>query len=248
MAHDAWTAFKFRASIWGGGLLCFGLLGAMGLQRLQRRNVLKRLKHRITRDLHDEVGSCLGGITLAAHRMEKAGASEDELVELSLMAREASAALKEVVWVIDQPQVFLPELLKKMAERVERVLAGVELVLEMPEQCPDHKVPLTFKRHLMMFFKEAVHNCARHSGATSVLFRVSVCNNCLSIRLEDNGCGFDPDEERDGWGVDSMGKRAEELGGKMELQTEPGKGTTVELTVPLDALQLRSDHSYQTSN
>ena len=99
-----------------------------------------------------------------------------------------------------------------------------------------------------MFFKEAVHNCARHSGATQVKLRISVNNETLSLCLGDNGCGFDPYAKQDGWGVDSMGKRAKELGGKMDLQTAVGKGTTVVLTVPLNALQDLPDHSYRTSN
>ncbi|VGO23066.1 sensor histidine kinase [Pontiella sulfatireligans] len=248
LARDAWSGLKFRASIWGGGLIGVGLLGAMGLQRLQRRKVLKKLKNRITRDLHDEVGSSLGGITLAARRMEDAGATPSDLSELSLMAREASASLKDVVWVIDQVTIRLPELLKKLTERAERVLSGIELIVDLPASCPNREVPLPFKRHLLMFFKEAVHNCARHSGATEVQLRISVNNEILTLSLEDNGCGFDRKENREGWGVDSMGKRAAELGGKMDLQTEPGKGTTVALTVPLSALLIRTDHTYQTSN
>jgi len=248
LAREAWSELKLHASIWGGGLLCFVLLGAMGLQRLQRRQILKRLKTRITRDLHDEVGSSLGGIRLAARRMEDAGATKDDLSELSLMAREASASLRDVVWVIDQTSIRLPELLKKLCERAERVLSGMELDIDLPADCPNREVPLTFKRHLLMFFKEAVHNCARHSGATAVKICISVNDETLSLSLGDNGCGFDPEEPRDGWGVDSMGKRAEELGGGMDLQTEPGKGTTVILEVPLSALREKTDHHYKTSN
>lgn len=248
LARDAWAEFKLRASIWGSGILCVGLLGAMGLQRLQRRKVLKKLKMRITRDLHDEVGSGLGGITLAARRMENTGATKDEISELSLMAREASASLRDVVWVIDQSSIRLPELLKKLAERAERVLIGMELVIDLPADCPNTEVPLPFKRHLLMFFKEAVHNCARHSNATAVRLEVAVDGGALTVRLKDNGCGFDPDAKREGWGVESMGKRAEELGGKMDLQTGPEKGTTIILNVPLSALLNKGDHSYKTSN
>ena len=247
-ARDAWSGLKLRASIWGGGLIGFGLLAAMGLQRLQRRRILKKLKTRITRDLHDEVGSNLGSITLAARRMQRAGATAADLSDLSLMTREASASLRDVVWVVDQSIIRLPALLRKMAERAERVLSDVELTVELDSDCPNREVPLTFKRHLMMFFKEAVHNCARHSNATQVWMNLSAGTERLEIVLRDNGCGFDPAEKRDGWGVDSMRKRASELGGEMDLQSEPGKGTTVTLTVPLSALRNKTDHQYKTSN
>jgi signal transduction histidine kinase len=247
-AEKAWGRFTLQASIWGGGLVCVGLLGALGLQRLQRRRILNNLKYRITRDLHDEVGSSLGGITLAARRMEDAGASREDFFDLSLMAREASASLRDVVWLTDQNTIRLPELLKKLTERAERVLIGIDLTIDLPADCPDQQVSLPFKRHMLMFFKEAVHNCARHSGATEVRIEITVKSGRLSISLKDNGCGFDPDAQHDGWGVASMYKRAEELGGEMVLQTQPGQGTVVILSVPLNALLKKTDPSYKTSN
>jgi signal transduction histidine kinase len=128
------------------------------------------------------------------------------------------------------------------------VLSDVELIIDVDPKCPDRVVPLTFKRHLIMFFKEAVHNCARHSGATTVRIGLSVIDDIFTLSLEDNGCGFDPEEIQDGWGVDSMRKRALEMGGKMNLKTEKGKGTTVILNIPLSALRDMSDRSYKTSN
>jgi signal transduction histidine kinase len=73
-------------------------------------------------------------------------------------------------------------------------------------------------------------------------------NDYLSISLKDNGCGFDPLAKQEGWGVSSMKKRAQELGGKMDLQTAVGKGTMIHLFLPLSALRIESDHSYHTSN
>ncbi|MDF7823920.1 ATP-binding protein [Pontiellaceae bacterium B12227] len=248
LAREAWSGFKLRASIWGGGLIGFGLLGAMVLQRLQRRKILKSLKTRITRDLHDEVGSNLGSITLAARRMEKTGATEEDLTDLSLMTREASASLRDVVWVVDQAIIRLPVLLQKLAERAERVLCDVELHIELVADCPDRIVPLTFKRHVIMFFKEAMHNCARHSRATQVWLTLSADADQLEISIKDNGCGFDAASLNDGWGVDSMRKRASELGGEMYLESGLGKGTRIVLTVPLSSLRNKTDHQYKTSN
>jgi signal transduction histidine kinase len=250
VVRGAWTALKLRASIWGGGLICLGLLGAMGLQRLQRRKVLKGLKMRITRDLHDEVGSSLGGISLIAERMEEdlqdAGIGED-LSELSLMAREAAASLRDVVWVTDQDVIRLSALIEKLVERAERILSGVDVIVELPADLPNVILPLTTKRHLIMYFKEVVHNCAQHAGATRVQIRISAGEQ-LCIVFSDNGCGFEPAAQSAGWGLDSLKKRAEELGGKATIDSRPGEGTVVELQVPLPALLAKSDHLYRTSN
>ncbi len=218
---------------------------------LQRQKSLRELKWRIARDLHDEVGSSLGSISLTAERLEAdlqdAGMRSD-LFELGLLAREASASLRDVVWVIDQSEIRLPVLVQKLIDRAERTLRGMELTVEVPSDIPDHVVPLSCKRHLIMFFKEVIHNCARHSGATKVSIAISTGNNHLQLSIRDNGCGFDPGQARDGWGLDSLRKRAEELGGTVRIHTAPGEGTAIELAIPQSTLFTRNDHYYKTSN
>ncbi len=250
MARATWHKIQLRSGIWGGIVLFAGLVGWVVIQRQIRKRGINKLKWSITRDLHDEVGSSLGSIALAAKRLEKAPQAdvEDGLSELSLLAREAAVSLREVVWVIDQGIIRLPDLIQKLVERAERVLYGMELSVEIPPDCPDTVVPLTFKRHLIMFFREAVYNCAQHAKATQAKITVATKDKQLCIRFSDNGCGFDPTAQRNGWGLDSMQKRAQELGGAMEMTSQPGKGTTVVLTVPLSALQGKTDHLYKTSN
>ncbi len=251
LAQAAWRRIKQRSGIWAGSIVFIGLISGLVVQQRMRKRGMKKLKWRIARDLHDDVGSNLGSISLVAERLENdvpdAGVKED-LSELSLLAREASASLRDVVWVIDQGVIRLPELIQKLVERAERVLHGVELSVEIPQDCPDTVVPLTFKRHLIMFFKEAVHNCARHANASQVQIAVSIEEKQLRVRVSDNGCGFDPSEFSDGWGLNSMKERAQELGGEMELKTRRGEGTTVVLKIPLVALSREPNRAYKSSN
>lgn len=251
-AKDAWAAFKLRASIWGGGLLGIGLLSALGVQRLQRRRVLKNLKTRIMRDLHDDVGGGLGGIALKSGVLEDMVADETvkrELGDVTLMARETGASLREVVWMLDQEHILLPALMDKLAERAERVLQGVQLSVERSPEVPDVEVSLNCKRHLIMFFKEAVHNCARHAKAAHVIVSIQVeKDRLLRVSVQDDGCGFDPAVKPTGWGLGNMKKRAEELHGELELSSTPSGGTRVQLTLPLEVLSREPTRAYKTSN
>ena len=251
LTRVSWRTTQLRISIWGGITVFAGLIIGIVLQRLQRRRILDRLKWRITRDLHDDVGSNLGSISLTAEQLKHSVLDEEakeELDDLSLLASEACASLREVVWVIDESTLRLPGLIQKLVERAERVLGGMELFFEISEGCPDCVVSLTFKRHLIMFFKEVVHNCARHSQATQVWVAFSADDHCLQVSIRDNGCGFNPAEVAGGLGLESMEERAEEMGGALELNSRPGEGTTVVLTVPLTALLSKTDHLYKTSN
>ena len=251
-ARDAWAAFKLRASIWGGGLLGLGLLSAMGLQRLQQKNVLKNLKTRIMRDLHDDVGGGLGGIALKTGVLEGMVADETakrELGDVTLMARETGASLREVVWMLDQERILLSTLMDKLVERAERVLQGVRLSVERSPDVPEVEVSLNCKRHLIMFFKEAVNNCARHAEATHVTVSIQIeKDRFLRVSVQDDGCGFDPAVKPTGWGLGNMRKRAEELHGELELHSAPGEGTLVELTLPMDILSREPTKAYKTSN
>ncbi|WP_322607411.1 sensor histidine kinase [Pontiella agarivorans] len=235
-------------------VICLLALGASGLALtsvFQRKKAVKELKWRITRDLHDDVGSSLGSISLTAGRLEEDVNDDrvkEDLADLALLAREASASLREVVWVIDQSEIRLPDLVKKLAQRAERVLTGKELKISIAASIPDQAVPLSFKRHLILFFKEVIHNCARHSCATQVRIEIAVDHDTLIVEAEDNGKGFEPDKVVDGWGLESLKKRAEELGGTMMLRAVPDLGTSVRLTIPLKSIFTNVDHRYKTSN
>jgi len=99
-----------------------------------------------------------------------------------------------------------------------------------------------------MFFREAVHNCARHSKATEVTVSALIVDGILQLSIVDNGCGFDVSQMHAGWGVASMKKRAEELSGKLELLSEPGRGTSVVLNVRLKTVSQEPTKAYITSN
>ncbi len=250
-ARAAWRRVKKQVGMGSGVALFLGLLGGLVVQQRLRKRGINRLKRRITRDLHDDVGSNLGSISLTAEQLRHAVVDADiqeELCDLSLMAREACASLREVVWVIDESTIRLPMLIEKLVERAERVLGAMELSVDVAGDCPDTEVSLTVKRHLIMFFKEAVHNCARHAQATRVWISFSMDGGSLRICVRDNGCGFDALKISDGWGLESMQERAEEMGGGIELDSRLGEGTSVALSVPLSALLNKLDHQYKTSN
>ena len=228
-----------------------GLVGGLVAQRQMRKRGMNKLKWRITRDLHDEVGSSLGSISLTAEQLKHAEVNmevKEELCDLSLLAREAWASLREVVWVIDESTIRLPMLIQKLVERAERVLGEVEIFVEISEDCPDCVVSLPFKRHLIMFFKEVVHNCARHSQATKVWIDFSWVDHHLQLSVRDNGCGFDSSMSTAGWGLGSMKGRAKEMGGTMQVTSRIGQGTTIVLKIPLASLSGEPSNGYTTSN
>ncbi len=235
-------------ALWGG---CSALLLLVAVGVFLQRRKFAALRNRIAKDLHDEVGSNLGSVRLVAERLQQDPEGPDsqrDLSDLVLMAREASASLMDVVWMTDKRSLKMSELIPNLKKRAERVLSGVELEVEIDFESPDLEVPLAVRRQLMLFFKEAVHNCARHSKAKKVRLDIVLSETTFRLELCDDGCGFDPAALRDGWGIDSLRERAGELDGTFILKTGIGEGTTVGFSVPLKGLLRVNRSGYQSSN
>ncbi|MBK1875224.1 sensor histidine kinase [Pelagicoccus mobilis] len=239
---------SLTVALWGGGLI---FLFTVVLSVLIQKRRLLALRQQIAKDLHDEVGSNLGSVRLVAERLQKDipdASALGDLDDLVLFAREASVSLTDVIWVTARRDVHVSELIENFRKRAHRVLAGAELAFENEYDGPDSVIPLPVRRQLMMIFKEAVHNCARHSCAKKVLLAVSMEESAFVLKLEDDGVGFDFAGLSEGWGIDSMQERASELGGKLDLQSEPGVGTRICLRLPIAALTRSAKTGYKSSN
>lgn len=252
LAHDYWEWLLSKIITGSIALVFVLLIGAVLLfQRYQRQDLLIKQGNRINRDLHDEVGSSLGSITLLADELANLKESSpiaDDLDDLSLMAREANASLREVVWNSDGKAVLLQVLLQSLFDRAERVLRNTSLEKNLPQDFPEIKVSLSVKRHLAMFFKEVIHNCARHAKASHLTLSANYDERYLHIEIHDNGCGFDRAKTEKGWGINNLMARAEEISGEIQINSKLDEGTRVTLKVALDSLPKELEHSYQTSN
>lgn len=250
-ALKSWKRIRKAAGIGTGAVIAIGMLGILAVQWRIRKRAIERTRWSIARDLHDDVGSSLGSISLLAEQLKNAKVDQEareDLCALSLMAREAWASLRDIIWIVDQARITLPALVQKLVERARRVLGGVEVLADVSEDLPDCIVTLTCKRHLISFFKEVLHNCARHAQASRMWMVFSANEDRLHISVRDNGRGFDPGEASAGLGLDSMRKRVEEMGGEMELDSSPGQGVSLAVWIPLSALGDKNKPTYRTSN
>jgi signal transduction histidine kinase len=89
---------------------------------------------------------------------------------------------------------------------------------------------------LMVFriIQEQINNIIKHAEATAILIRLQMDAEHLSLTIADNGQGFNPTTTKKGLGLDNMANRAEVFNGKFELKSEPWKGCSIVVTVPLD--------------
>jgi signal transduction histidine kinase len=210
-------------------------------RRLISRNQIDQLRKRIASDLHDDIGSNLGSISLIArtarkdlvrlHGPEEVG---EDLGEVESIARESSLAMRDIVWLLERKQDSIGDLVHRMRETATRLLREVDYTIECDSGKSAAKLSLDAKRHLFLFYKEAVHNIIKHSGATVVSIRLWDEGDKLALEVIDNGRGL-PKIVVDGKEVTKpvrkLDERARVLEGSLEMRSEPGKGTRVLLIV-----------------
>ncbi|MEP2776312.1 MAG: histidine kinase [Luteolibacter sp.] len=210
-------------------------------RRLISRNQVDQLRKRIASDLHDDIGSNLGSISLIARTARKDlvrlhGPDEvaEDLGEMESIARESSLAMRDIVWLLERKQDSIGDLVQRMRETAGRLLREIDYTIECESTKTAAKLSLDAKRHLFLFYKEAIHNVLKHSGATSTSIRLWDDGDKLALEVVDNGKGLpvvNEDGKENPRRVRKLDERARVLDGALVFASAPGGGTRVLLTV-----------------
>jgi len=208
---------------------------------------LERVRTRIATDLHDDIGASLSRMAIVTEVVkQQLGVASQEsvqrLTEVADTARGLVDAMSDIVWSIDPRRDDLKNVAARIRHFASDVLDAQGIAWDFQTPAALEKVKLTpeQRRHLLLIFKEAINNIVRHAECASVALRLTVTDNHLVAEIRDDGRGFaaprspEPDEpDRQGHGLDSMRARAAELGGQLRIDSTPGRGTRLTLTVPL---------------
>gem|GEM_PF-5464461 len=240
--HRRWIDAGIRAGVSAGAFTLSATFLLGGFLWLRRRRHENRLRQRITQDLHDDIGSRLSAMSLASNYLEKVSEDpemRDGCRELDHLAREAQAALSDVLWFTNSSTDSLNQLVGRLIEvafnGVPRALLRIET--SPVEQVPEKVVGVMFKRDLLFLFKEMVNNAVKHSGASTIDVRVVWDGSRLSLCVADNGKGFNVDETRSRQytrphlGLNGMDRRAKRLGGTFNIDSMPGHGCRISIIV-----------------
>jgi signal transduction histidine kinase len=211
-------------------------------QKAEHQRLMEQERARIARDLHDELGADITEISMLATRAGgDAGGEEGRrcLTQLADKTRTMVAKLEEIVWAMNPQHDSLGAVVSYFTFLADRLLglANIRLTVDASEDAAKVAVEARVRYQLFLVFKESLANVIRHSGASEVRLAVRVENRILRVEVADNGCGLrEPANPAGGHaGIANMRKRMEKLGGQFEIAAEPGRGTTVKFSVPLEA-------------
>ncbi len=209
-------------------------------QFAERRGEIEQERTRVAQDLHDELGSTLTEIsmlgTLARTPALPPTDREHYLDKLTHASRAVVATLDEIVWAVNPKYDSVASLASYYSLFAQRFLnlAGIACRLQVAEIFPNAPLDSRLRHGIFLAFKEALNNAVRHSGASQILIAMEVVENQLKIAVVDNGRGFNPADRMPGSdGLANIQERMSKLGGRCEITSEPGKGTTIEFWLPL---------------
>jgi signal transduction histidine kinase/ligand-binding sensor domain-containing protein len=242
----------FRAFCAGLMILLLLMIYQLRLKRLQHQfNVTLRARvderTRIARELHDTLLQSFQGLTLqfqrarnllpdrapeAIHTLDNAlDGAEEAIVEGRDAIHDLRSPAPAAKVLAEEITVFGEELVAKATNEKEPV--QFRMVVEGSARA------LRSNAHIDIFriAREAMRNAFSHSRGHLIETELAYTENLFRLRIRDDGKGIDPDErvraERTGhWGLKGMRERAERLGGELEVWSEPGAGTEIELRVP----------------
>ncbi len=205
---------------------------------------LEKVRARIATDLHDDIGSSLTQIAILSEVAQAQsnggnGNAAGPLTKISEVSNELVGTMSDIVWSINPSKDHVSDLTQRMRRFAADVFSTKEIQFQFlaPGDGGETIVSSNIRREVFLIFKETVNNVLKHSGAKNVRIEIAIESGELIYRIADDGVGFDPNHpapSSGGHGITGMRRRVEGLNGKLQIISEPGTGTTVSLTLPLN--------------
>jgi signal transduction histidine kinase len=194
----------------------------------------------VASELHDDVLQRIALVRAEVEslwgedRLQSEAAQEDhlrginaELVDLAVAVRRIAARLHPTL--VDQ--VGLVTALDSLVDEIER---GSELSVEVVTEGAADRLAPDAARAAYRIVQESLRNVVRHSSGRHARVSLTFASTALVLKIQDDGRGFDTNaKQRDGLGLASLRERALIVGGKAEIVSRPGHGTTVHVRLPL---------------
>lgn len=221
-------------------------VGIIERRRMLTKKHIEHLRKRIASDLHDDIGSNLGSISLIAHsarkdlvRLEGPKPVVEDLGEVESIARESSLAMRDIVWLLERRQDSIGDLVQRMRETASRLLREIDYTIECQSSKSASKLTLDAKRHLFLFYKEAIHNIVKHARATRVSVVLKDQGDRLIMEIMDDGVGLPTAQANQETPVNKLQERARVLDGQLHIESKTGVGTALRLAVKRANLLVR---------
>lgn len=239
-----WQSWWFRS------LLTIILLGVMHFvsrsyvkirlekqrSELERKQAIEKERNRISRDMHDDLGSGLTMIAILSEVVKKQLSEPEKAKELlekiAVSSRDLIDNLQDIIWVLNHKNDTLESLSSYIREYGLKYFEPLSVRLEFnyPEQFFNAHLSEEQRRNIFLTVKESFNNIAKYAWCNKVTVTIKESTKEIRLSIKDDGKGFDMNHVRIfANGLKNMQNRIEQVGGSYSITSEPGKGTQTEI-------------------
>jgi len=212
------------------------------LSKIELKNRLEEQRLRISRDLHDNIGSQLTFVVSSLQFLQledklKLNDVKTKIEKLSQFTRETIHELRDTIWAMNKEEIPLFELIDRLKKYINQINLKENISISIPneKQLMTNTILFNAVEGIQIFrmVQESINNSVKHAEAEEIKVLIFRENGDLKFEIIDNGNGFDVDEVTLGNGIKNIENRAKQLQAKFEIYTEPKKGTTIAFKLPI---------------
>jgi PAS domain S-box-containing protein len=209
------------------------------LEKRARRSTILEERSRMARDVHDTIAQGFTGIVLNLEAAEQASADLPEEVRHRItrardVARQNLEEVRRSVLMLSASPAVSGDLAGAIRESVDSVRSNTRVPVGFSIRGTPQHLDARFEENLLRIAQQSLDNALQHAQATRIGIELVFGKKQVRLNIEDNGQGFVISKGPGrGMGINGMCDRAEEIGGKCEIKSQPGRGTRVTVKVPL---------------
>ena len=209
---------------------------------LERIQMLNSERTRISADMHDDLGSDFSRIAVLAEltRFSLSDKPESQTLvrNISELVQNSRQKMDEIIWALNPSNDTTGDLIAYCNEFAYNFLAGsgINVHINTDEAIPELHLNARQRRNIFLVIKEILNNVLKHSRATDFTLEFSFNNDVLQIMARDDGRGFDRQELSNRNGLKNICNRIQEIGGKVDILSAVGTGTSYIINIPLNKI------------
>jgi ligand-binding sensor domain-containing protein len=225
----------FWKTVWftiSAGLVIILLVYTFYRYRISQILLLQRIRNKIAADLHDDIGSTINSISVYSEVAKKDGVRKEfALNMIGENSRRIVESMSDIVWSINPENDHFDKIIFRMRSTAYNLLKAkkIDCTFKTDESLNSLKIPMQIRRNFYLIFKESLNNLVKYSMADRASILLMYESRQVTLIVRDNGVGFDLKSKHNGNGLNNIRRRADEMKGKLTIESAFGSGTTVEL-------------------
>jgi signal transduction histidine kinase len=210
-------------------------------EQMLREEALRLARGHIAADIHDTFAQSLSAIVLQLQAVDDelfqdVGKAHQHLQRIQNLAREALAEARRSIWTLSHEPLENEDLGQALSLLAKQLFTGTSVKVELSLPKGPCCLSTNVRLELLRIAKEAITNALKHSRASKVHIQLAYGLKEMRLRVHDNGRGFEPSRFAStggSFGLISMQRRTQLLGGRLVIDAQPGHGTRIVAVIPV---------------